>query len=127
MSNLDGYREPCYYCQVECDPLAGNPGLWPVGLPHAGEPGVFKWHHQSCVLERLRERDEFAAAKDEAETRLTSALENQNAAMERWRETDAQLAAMTAERDGIFAAFRVEVRYAVRAVDLDAILREVKP
>ncbi len=25
-----------------------------MGLPHAEEPGVTKWHHASCVLERLR-------------------------------------------------------------------------
>lgn len=51
----NGHDAPCYYCQKPCNALAGNPGLWPVGLPHADEPGVLKWHHQSCVTERLAE------------------------------------------------------------------------
>lgn len=51
----EGRDEPCYYCKKPCDSLAGNPGLWPIGLPHADEPGVVKWHHAACVLERLRE------------------------------------------------------------------------
>ena len=47
-------REPCHYCGGVCDPLAGNPGLWPVTLCHKEEPGVPKQHHTACVQKRLR-------------------------------------------------------------------------
>lgn len=50
---------PCYYCGKPVNNLAGNPGLWSVGLCHADDPGVVKWHHVKCVSERLGERDEF--------------------------------------------------------------------
>jgi hypothetical protein len=49
----EGHDEPCYYCKRPCNCLAGNPGEWSIGLPHADDPGVVKWHHVSCILERL--------------------------------------------------------------------------
>jgi hypothetical protein len=49
----EGHNHLCYYCGAPCNNLAANPGLWAVGLCHANEPGVVKWHHGSCVSERL--------------------------------------------------------------------------
>src|SRR5260370_18158769 len=49
----EGHGEPCYYCGKLCDNLAGNPGLWPIALSHADDPGVTKWHHAGCVSSRL--------------------------------------------------------------------------
>lgn len=48
-----GHEQPCYYCGEPCDGFAANPSRWPLPLPHADEPGVDKWHHTGCVLERL--------------------------------------------------------------------------
>lgn len=50
---VQGHTERCYYCDEPCDSLAGNPALWPVGLSHADDPGVMKWHHAGCVSRRL--------------------------------------------------------------------------
>jgi hypothetical protein len=52
--SIQGHNEPCYFCGRACNALAGNPGEWPIPLCHADEPGVVKWHHTSCVQERLR-------------------------------------------------------------------------
>jgi hypothetical protein len=49
----EGHEQPCYYCGEPCNALAGNPGLWPVGLHHREDPGVVKWHHDRCVSLRL--------------------------------------------------------------------------
>lgn len=50
-----GHDEPCYYCGEPCDALAGNPTRWPLGFPHQDDPGVVKYQHVGCVLERLPE------------------------------------------------------------------------
>ena len=50
-----GHDRPCYYCGEKTNGLAGNPGLWPIPLCHADEPGKVKWHHSSCVTDRLVE------------------------------------------------------------------------
>lgn len=49
----DGHGQSCYYCGAACNSAAGDPGRWPVGLPHADAPGVVKWHHAACVASRL--------------------------------------------------------------------------
>ncbi len=49
----EGHDKPCYYCGEPTNAFAGNPGRWPVALPHADEPGVVKWHHGGCVSRRL--------------------------------------------------------------------------
>lgn len=56
----EGHGQPCYYCGEPCDGFAGEPSRWPVGLPHKEAPGVVKWHHAGCVMERL---DAFAAGR----------------------------------------------------------------
>jgi hypothetical protein len=50
-----GHNEPCYYCGKPCDGLAGDPGQWPIGLCHAGDPGLVKYHHTNCIYEQLNE------------------------------------------------------------------------
>jgi hypothetical protein len=50
-------NKSCYYCGKETDPLAGDPGEWPVMLPHADDPGKAKPHHIKCVLDRLEAFD----------------------------------------------------------------------
>lgn len=50
---MHGHGDPCYYCGEPVDCLAGNPGMWPIGLPHADEPGRVKYHHMVCVSVRL--------------------------------------------------------------------------
>lgn len=44
---------PCYYCGKPTNSFVANPGLWPVFLCHAEDPGVTKAHHEGCVMERL--------------------------------------------------------------------------
>jgi hypothetical protein len=68
-SPIEGHKSPCYYCKEPCDALAGNPGLWPIPLCHADEPGVVKWHHIGCVSDRLREYDRIVREVDGAEER----------------------------------------------------------
>jgi len=48
---------PCYYCGKETFSLAGDPGEWPVMLPHADDPGKVKPHHVKCILSRLNAFD----------------------------------------------------------------------
>lgn len=60
----DGHREPCYYCKELCDNLAGSPFKWAVGLPHKEEPGVVKWHHKGCVMERLNRLERSDRTKE---------------------------------------------------------------
>lgn len=50
-----GHNMPCYYCAKPCDSYAGNPNLWPVAACHMDEPGVVKWHHTGCIMERIGE------------------------------------------------------------------------
>ena len=57
---------PCYYCGERTNSLHGNPGLWPVLLPHISDPGKMKPHHMRCVLERLSERDALVEAAKKA-------------------------------------------------------------
>ena len=59
--SLEGHNEPCYFCKRPCNSLHGNPGLWPIPLCHTDEPGVVKWHHTICVMERLQERENLIA------------------------------------------------------------------
>ena len=65
----EGHGKSCYYCEEPCDGYAGNPGKWPVALTHEDEPGKVKWHHTSCVSERLRElvavEDALIASNDD--------------------------------------------------------------
>lgn len=51
----------CYYCGKATNNLSGNPGMWPVFLPHEDDPGRSKPHHEACVLQRLREGDQAIA------------------------------------------------------------------
>lgn len=59
---VQGHGEPCYYCGGPCNGLTGDPGWWPVGLCHPDDPGVVKWHHESCVTERLHRTETAALA-----------------------------------------------------------------
>lgn len=74
----EGHGAPCHYCGEPCNSYAGNPGLWPIPLCHADAPGVVKWHHTSCVSERLIENQQtghaagFAEAKEMAEHAVKS-------------------------------------------------------
>lgn len=45
--------KPCYYCNELTEPLADNPGRWPIVLCHPDEPGVPKHHHAGCISQRL--------------------------------------------------------------------------
>lgn len=58
----EGHKERCYYCGRPCNSLAGNPGEWPIALCHRDAPGKVKWHHASCVHERLVENQRPATA-----------------------------------------------------------------
>lgn len=49
----EGHGQPCYYCRLSIDGLAGDAGKWPLGLSHSDYPGVIRWHHMRCVVERL--------------------------------------------------------------------------
>lgn len=49
----EGHNEPCYYCGEPCDSVAGDPSRWPLGFPHADDPGVVKYQHVGCVVSRL--------------------------------------------------------------------------
>lgn len=66
----DLHHRACYYCGEACNPLAGNPGFWPVVVCFKEEPGVPKACHSACVSARLsenaalRERLEIAHAYD---------------------------------------------------------------
>ena len=53
LKKYGGHDLPCYYCGERCDGLAGNPAKWPLGFPHKEEPGVVKYHHMGCVMDRL--------------------------------------------------------------------------
>lgn len=49
-----GHDEPCPLCTKPCNAFAGDPGLWPIALVvRDGEVGAMRWHHMSCVSERL--------------------------------------------------------------------------
>lgn len=58
-----GHGAPCYYCKDPCDKWAANPGKWPIALTHADDPGVVKWHHESCVSSRLYSDQEIQAIR----------------------------------------------------------------
>jgi hypothetical protein len=53
ITEVESHNKSCHYCGAPCDNLAANPGLWAVGLCHADEPGVVKWHHIGCVSAKL--------------------------------------------------------------------------
>jgi len=53
LNSINGHRTDCYYCDKECNALAGNPSLWPIPLCHPDDPGKVKYHHIGCVSERL--------------------------------------------------------------------------
>lgn len=55
LRECDGHNAPCYYCGKPCSSLSAHPNLWPLPLCHEDDPGVMKWHHTSCVHERLNE------------------------------------------------------------------------
>lgn len=52
---LETKKYTCYYCGKETNDLSGNPGDWSIPLTHRDEPGKVKYHHISCVSERLVE------------------------------------------------------------------------
>jgi hypothetical protein len=59
-----GHNQLCYYCKGLCNALTGNPGEWPLCFTHPDEPGKAKWHHVSCVQERLAEVERLKAERD---------------------------------------------------------------
>ena len=59
---MEGHDEPCHYCKEICNCLAANPGLWPIAFPHEDDPGVVKWHHTGCVMERLSKYEKAVKA-----------------------------------------------------------------
>ena len=54
-----GHDAACYYCNKPCNAFAGNPGLWPIPLCHADDPGHVKWHHTECIAQRLEDAERF--------------------------------------------------------------------
>lgn len=71
---MEGHHEPCYYCGEQCNSLVGKPSRWPVALCHSDEPGVVKWHHTGCVMERL-------ARAERAEAHYSDAVKD----LQEWR------------------------------------------
>ena len=63
---------PCYYCNKPTISHAGNPGLWPVMLCHADDPGKVKHHHVQCVSERLAKVEQMKLSR----TRLLDAADD---------------------------------------------------
>lgn len=68
----DGHGEPCYYCGKPCDNLAAAP-IYAIQLMHSDDPGVMKWHHASCVMDRLEGKPDAAAGGNMVE-RVARAL-----------------------------------------------------
>ena len=48
----------CTYCGEGTVSLAGNPGLWPIWFNDPDGTGQIKPHHEKCLYQRLRERDD---------------------------------------------------------------------
>jgi len=67
-SRTEGHGQPCYYCGERCNSLSAHPSKWPVGLCHADEPGVVKWHHEACLNDRLAEAERLEAIVDNIPT-----------------------------------------------------------
>lgn len=51
----------CAYCGEYTEPLAGNPGKWPLHFSHADGTGLVRAHHTRCVTQRLEEWDGLLA------------------------------------------------------------------
>lgn len=45
---------PCIWCGGQTNSLSAFPGDWPLHMPWGEPAGVNKFHHERCVLERLR-------------------------------------------------------------------------
>ena len=54
---------PCGYCGKLCDPVAGNPSLWPLYFPDPDQFGTGEGrdHHVGCVIEKIQAGDRAAA------------------------------------------------------------------
>jgi len=44
---------PCFYCGEHTSSIAGNPGKWPLVFCQPDGTGIVKYHHTSCVVDRL--------------------------------------------------------------------------
>lgn len=71
---MQGHNAPCYYCKETCNAEAGNPGLWPIPLCHRDAPGKVRWHHVTCVTDRLVENQATADDKKVIVDKLLLAL-----------------------------------------------------
>jgi hypothetical protein len=62
---MSGMGEPCFWCDVKLDPLAGNPGVWPMVVVPPGVPAGCT-HHVclSCVQERIFRAEEVEALRE---------------------------------------------------------------
>jgi len=56
---MHGQGTPCYYCKTPVDHLAGNPGKWPIVIPHNGKP---EYHCSRCITAGMAERDRLRDA-----------------------------------------------------------------
>ncbi len=65
----------CPLCNEKIEPLAGNPGRWPVYLPYMAEPGKGNYFHIDCIMKRLKVEAGITIeqAKAQAEKKLGTA------------------------------------------------------